>query len=76
MLSRMEMDVDQHRFILFERAKTFEDMANRVGEVMKEQADQGNVVSSLSHAVDHDDPKGPYQFIVVTEPIIGVAQSV
>jgi hypothetical protein len=76
MLSRMEMDIDQRRFILFERAKTFEDMANRVGEIMKEHADLGNVVCSLSHAVDHDDPKGPYQFIIVTEPIIGVAKSV
>ncbi len=72
----MEMDIDQRCFILFERAKTFEDMANRVGEIMKEHADRGNVVSSLSHAVDHDDPKGPYQFIVLTEPIIGVAKSV
>lgn len=76
MLSRMEMDIDQRRFILFERAKTFEDMANRVGEIIKEHADLGNVVSSLSHAVDHDDHKGPYQFIIVTEPIIGVAKSV
>ena len=76
MLSRVEMDVGQSRFILFERAETFEDMANRVSEIMTEQADQGNVVSSLSHAVDHEDPKGPYQFIVVTEPIVGIAKSV
>jgi hypothetical protein len=47
-----------------------------VSEIMAEQADRGNIVSSLSHAVDHDDPKGPYQFIVITEPIIGVAKSV
>jgi hypothetical protein len=65
----MEVEADAHSYILFERAATFEAMADRVSEIMKEQGDQGNVICSLSHALDTDDPKGPYQFIVITKRV-------
>jgi hypothetical protein len=63
------MDMEAHRtYIVFERAATFEAMAERVGEIMEEQVEQGNTISSLSHAVDPNDPKGPYQFILIASP--------
>jgi hypothetical protein len=68
--------MDIHAGIFFERAATFEAMAERVGVIMQEQADEGNMVTSLSHAIDPEDPKGPYQFIVIATPAVPPTVSV
>jgi len=58
------MTLQLHTHLYFERAQTFEDMARRVSAIATELADQGCLITSVSHALDADDPNGRYQFIV------------
>jgi hypothetical protein len=55
--------------IFLEHAHTFEGVGSRVSEIAHELADQGCVVSSVSHTIDEDDPAGRYQVIVIGLPI-------
>jgi hypothetical protein len=55
--------------IFLEHAHTFEGVGSRVSEIADELAEQGCVVSSVSHTIDADDPAGRYQVIVIGLPI-------
>jgi hypothetical protein len=55
--------------IFLEHAHTFEGVGSRVSEIAHELAEQGCVVSSVSHTIDVDDPAGRYQVIVIGLPI-------
>jgi hypothetical protein len=62
-------DVELSNNIHMEHADTFEAMAVRVGGLVKELADKGCIISSLSHAIDDSDPQGRVQFIVVSRSV-------
>jgi hypothetical protein len=55
--------------IFLEHAHTFEGVGSRVSEIAHELAEQGCVVSSVSHTIDEDDHAGRYQVIVIGLPI-------
>ncbi len=55
--------------IFLEHAHTFDGVGSRVSEIAHELAEQGCVVSSVSHTIDRDDPAGRYQVIVIDLPV-------
>ena len=63
------MDRDIHVHHYFEHAATFEGISVRLGEIANDLAEQGCIISSVSHTIDREDPDGPYQFIVVGRSI-------
>ncbi len=52
-----------------ERAHTMEQIAERLQEIAKELAADGEAIVSVSHAVGHAHPRGSYEFIVVGRPV-------
>jgi phosphopantetheine adenylyltransferase len=53
-----------------ERAHTMEQIAERLQEIAKELASDGEAIVSVSHAVGHAHPRGSYEFIVVGRPTV------
>lgn len=52
-----------------ERAHTMEQIAERLQQIAKELAADGEAIVSVSHAVGHAHPRGSYEFIVVGRPV-------